>query len=42
MDIQFITSMAVITPDPDQSRALYVCALGLPPSSRRGRRLPAQ
>ena len=30
MDIHFITSMAVITPDPEQSRALYVSALGLP------------
>ena len=29
MDVQFITSMAVITPDPEQSRALYVSALGL-------------
>jgi catechol 2,3-dioxygenase-like lactoylglutathione lyase family enzyme len=30
VNIQFITSMAVITPDPEQSRALYVSALGLP------------
>ena len=30
MDIRFIASMAVITPDPDRSRALYVSALGLP------------
>jgi catechol 2,3-dioxygenase-like lactoylglutathione lyase family enzyme len=30
VDIQFITSMAVITPDPVQSRDLYVSALGLP------------
>jgi catechol 2,3-dioxygenase-like lactoylglutathione lyase family enzyme len=30
MDIQFITSMAVITPDPEQCRALYLSALGLP------------
>ena len=29
MDIQFVTSMAVITPDPEQSWALYVSALGL-------------
>jgi catechol 2,3-dioxygenase-like lactoylglutathione lyase family enzyme len=29
VDIQFITSIAVITPDPKQSRALYVSALGL-------------
>ncbi len=30
MDVQFITSVAVITPDPSVSRALYVDALGLP------------
>jgi catechol 2,3-dioxygenase-like lactoylglutathione lyase family enzyme len=30
VDIQFITSMAVITPDPVQSRELYVSARGLP------------
>ena len=30
MDVQFIASMAVITPDPELSRALYVDALGLP------------
>ena len=36
MDIQFITSMAVITPDPDQSRALYVSALGLPLRAAEG------
>jgi catechol 2,3-dioxygenase-like lactoylglutathione lyase family enzyme len=30
MDVQFVTSVAVITPDPDVSRALYVDALGLP------------
>jgi catechol 2,3-dioxygenase-like lactoylglutathione lyase family enzyme len=29
MDVQFITSVAVITPDPGVSRALYVDALGL-------------
>ena len=29
MDVQFITSVAVITPDPDVSRRLYVDALGL-------------
>jgi catechol 2,3-dioxygenase-like lactoylglutathione lyase family enzyme len=29
VDIQFITSIAVITPDTEQSRALYVSALGL-------------
>jgi catechol 2,3-dioxygenase-like lactoylglutathione lyase family enzyme len=30
MEVQFITSVAVITPDPKLSRALYVDALGLP------------
>jgi catechol 2,3-dioxygenase-like lactoylglutathione lyase family enzyme len=30
MNIQFISSFAVITPDPDESRKLYVDALGLP------------
>ena len=30
MDVQFITSVAVITPDPAVSRRLYVGALGLP------------
>ena len=30
MDIQFIASMAVISADPDDSRRLYVDALGLP------------
>ena len=29
MDVQFITSVAVITPDPSVSRRLYVDALGL-------------
>jgi catechol 2,3-dioxygenase-like lactoylglutathione lyase family enzyme len=29
MDVQFITSVAVITPDPGESRRLYVDALGL-------------
>jgi catechol 2,3-dioxygenase-like lactoylglutathione lyase family enzyme len=36
VDIQFITSMAVITPDPEQSRALYVFALGLPLQAAEG------
>jgi catechol 2,3-dioxygenase-like lactoylglutathione lyase family enzyme len=36
VDIQFITSMAVITPDPQQSRALYVSALGLPLDAAEG------
>lgn len=30
MDVQFITSVAVITPDPGASHALYRDALGLP------------
>src|SRR6266536_1202155 len=30
MDVQFITSVAVITPDPGVSRRFYVDALGLP------------
>jgi catechol 2,3-dioxygenase-like lactoylglutathione lyase family enzyme len=29
MDVQFITSIAIITPDPSASRTLYVDALGL-------------
>lgn len=30
MDMQFLTSVAVISPDPSASRMLYVDALGLP------------
>ena len=30
MDIQFIATLAVITPDPHQSRELFIDALGLP------------
>ncbi len=30
MEIQFITSIAVVTPDPQKSRELFVDALGLP------------
>jgi catechol 2,3-dioxygenase-like lactoylglutathione lyase family enzyme len=30
MQVQFITSVSVITPDPPASRALYIEALGLP------------
>jgi catechol 2,3-dioxygenase-like lactoylglutathione lyase family enzyme len=30
MDVRFITSVAVIAPDPSASRGLYVDALGLP------------
>ena len=36
MDVQFIASMAVITPDPEASRALYVSALGLPLQAAEG------
>jgi catechol 2,3-dioxygenase-like lactoylglutathione lyase family enzyme len=36
VDIEFIASMAVITPDPEQSRALYVSALGLPLQTAEG------
>ena len=36
MDIQFITSMAVITPDPEASKELYVAALGLPLQAAEG------
>ena len=36
MEIQFITSFAVITPDPGRSRALYVDAIGLPLESEPG------
>ena len=30
MDIQFVTSIAVIAPDPQKSRELFIDALGLP------------
>ena len=30
MDIQFIASIAVITPDPQKSRELFIDVLGLP------------
>ena len=36
MEVQFIASMAVITPDPELSRALYVSALGLPLQAAEG------
>ena len=36
MNVQFIASMAVITPDPDASRSLYVDALGLPLTAAEG------
>src|SRR4051794_34002006 len=36
MDILFIASIAVITPDPSASRELYVDALGLPLTAAEG------
>jgi catechol 2,3-dioxygenase-like lactoylglutathione lyase family enzyme len=36
MQVEFIASMAAITPDPDASRGLYVDALGLPLSHGEG------
>ena len=36
MDVQFITSVAVITADPSVSRRLYVDALGLPLTASEG------
>ncbi len=36
MEIQFVTSVAVIAPDPAASRALYVEALGLPLEASEG------
>jgi catechol 2,3-dioxygenase-like lactoylglutathione lyase family enzyme len=36
MDVRFITSVAVITPDPRVSRRLYVDALGLPLTAAAG------
>jgi catechol 2,3-dioxygenase-like lactoylglutathione lyase family enzyme len=36
MQIEFIASVAVITPDPAQSRSLYVEALGLPLEAAEG------
>lgn len=36
MDVQFITSFAVITPDPSVSKGLYVDALGLPLGASEG------
>jgi catechol 2,3-dioxygenase-like lactoylglutathione lyase family enzyme len=36
MDVQFIASFAVITPDPPVSRRLYVEALGLPLTAAEG------
>jgi catechol 2,3-dioxygenase-like lactoylglutathione lyase family enzyme len=36
MEIEFIASFAVITPDPARSRTLYIEALGLPLESREG------
>jgi catechol 2,3-dioxygenase-like lactoylglutathione lyase family enzyme len=36
LDVQFITSVAVIAPDPPKSRELYVDALGLPLEASEG------
>ena len=36
MEIEFVASVAVITPDPDESRKLYVDALGLPLEAAEG------
>jgi catechol 2,3-dioxygenase-like lactoylglutathione lyase family enzyme len=36
MKIEFVASIAVITPDPPQSRRLYVDTLGLPLNSQSG------
>ena len=36
MEIEFIASVAVITPDPAQSRELYLDALGLPLAAAEG------
>jgi catechol 2,3-dioxygenase-like lactoylglutathione lyase family enzyme len=36
MKIEFVSSVAVITPDPPQSRRLYVDTLGLPLTSESG------
>jgi catechol 2,3-dioxygenase-like lactoylglutathione lyase family enzyme len=36
MDIEFVSGVAVIAPDPAQSRRLYVDTLGLPLSSQGG------
>src|SRR6266516_6815199 len=36
MDIQFIASIAVITPDPPKSRELFIDTLGLPLEASQG------
>jgi catechol 2,3-dioxygenase-like lactoylglutathione lyase family enzyme len=36
MEIQFVTSVAVITPDPEQSQQLYLETLGLPLADETG------
>jgi catechol 2,3-dioxygenase-like lactoylglutathione lyase family enzyme len=36
MDVQFIASIAVVTPDPQKSRALFIDALGLPLEASSG------
>jgi catechol 2,3-dioxygenase-like lactoylglutathione lyase family enzyme len=36
MEIKFVTSIAVVAPDPEQSRRLYVDTLGLPLADETG------
>jgi len=36
MEIEFVSGVAVIAPDPAQSRSLYVDSLGLPLTSEGG------
>jgi catechol 2,3-dioxygenase-like lactoylglutathione lyase family enzyme len=36
MEIKFVTSVAVVAPDPEQSRRLYVDTLGLPLADETG------
>ncbi|MEP6851441.1 MAG: VOC family protein [bacterium] len=36
MDVQFVSSVSVIAPDPPKSRSLYVDALGLPLTNNAG------
>lgn len=36
MDVQSITGFAVVTPNPEQSRSLYVSAIGLPLQAAEG------
>ena len=36
MDVQFVTSVAVVAPDPERSRRLYVDTIGLPLADETG------